>query len=294
MHAPHRQLRPTCLVLLLSNLLLGSAAAQAAPPASFQAVRFAVEGRAKVSNLPLACGRNAESTIVALCKLASSTTGQAVNSNLAAPRVQETSGLDAPLLKTMEIPDAARGFLRVRLETDDPMIRESVAQGTAFLTRVVAKKWLPTSVIRVRSLGPTETRAYSVGLGGDAFIYLPLNTLDPDTAIHELSHHIEGDHRMILGVSKRFLARRAKGGRPESLSEIIDPSYGKDEIAFRANWATRGGHPYIGKFYGPSLKEAFATELISMGLERLHREPAAFFQKDSDYFLFLLLVLQVG
>lgn len=292
MQTHHRQLLPSSLVFLLSNLLLGSAAAQATPPASFQAVRFAAEGRAKVSNMPLACGRNAESTIVALCKLASSTPGQAVNSNLAAPRIQVTSDLDAPLLKTIEIPEAARGFLRVRLETDDPMIRESVARGAAFLTRVVAKKWLPTSVIRVRALGPTETRAYSVGFGGNAFIYLPRNTLGPDTAIHEIAHHIEGDHRPILEVSKRFLARRAKGGRPEPLSEIIDLSYGKDEIAFRANWATRGGHPYIGKFYGPSLKEAFATELISMGLERLHREPAAFFREDADYFLFLVLVLQ--
>lgn len=40
-------------------------------------------------------------------------------------------------------------------------------------------------------------------------------------------------------------------------------------------------------------RHAVATEVISMGLERLHRDPAGFYREDADYFLFLLTVLQV-
>jgi hypothetical protein len=292
-HTSRSHHRPFAL-LALACLLLAPPESVAAPPSQTQALRFAVEGRTKVSNLPLACGRNAETTIVTLCQLASTQSPRAGKSDLPVTRVRATSDLDPLVLKTIEIPESTRGSLRLRFESDDPMIRASVSQAATFLTRVVAKKWLPTSEIRVRALETSATRAYAASLGEITFIYLPRNTLDPDTAVHELAHHIEGDHRLILEVSKRFLARRAKGGKPESLSEIIGDSYGKNEIAYRANWATRGGSHYSGKFYGPSLKEATATELISMGLERLRREPSAFFREDSDYFLFLLLMLQGG
>ena len=68
--------------------------------------------------------------------------------------------------------------------------------------------------------------------------------------------------------------------------------YDSGEIAIQANWARRGGIHYSGKFYGSSIDRATATELISTGLERLQKEPEAFFKSDADYFLFLLLTLQ--
>jgi hypothetical protein len=198
------------------------------------------------------------------------------------------------ILKVIEIPTAQRGTLRLRFETDDRQIRESVSLAAAFLTRVVASAALPTSEIRVLALNRGENRAFSAGLGSFASVHLQPGVLDVGTAVHELAHHIEGDHRPILENSRRFLARRARGSSPERLRDLTGQDYGVNEIAYRANWTTRGGSHYSGKFYGPSLKYAIATELISMGLERLHRESTAFFREDSDYFLFLLLTLQAG
>jgi hypothetical protein len=180
----------------------------------------------------------------------------------------------------------------LRYETDDPFIHQSVNEACNFLSSVVGKRWLPSSVIRVYALTAGETRAYANGLGCEISIHLPPGAMRVSSAIHELAHLIEGDHYFILELAKRFIARRAKGGAPERLRDMTGIRYGINEVAYRGNWTTRGGDHYSGKFYGPSLREAGATEVISMGMERLYRDPAAFFRQDADYFLFLLLALQ--
>jgi len=259
-------------------------------------MRFAVEGRAEVARLRLASGRDASSTIAAL--------GQVVSADeirIHAPVRLPHSGFDpsrreptaTAILRILEIPERRRGLISLRFETEDPAIRESVRLATDFLSHIVAADWLPRSEIHVNALPIGETRAYATGLGGRASIHLRPGVLDIDTAVHELAHHIEGGHRLILEATKRFLARRSRGGAPERLRDLTGMDYRFDEITLKANWATRGGKHYVGKFYGPSLGEAVATEVISMGLERLYRDPAGFYREDADYFLFLLLALQV-
>lgn len=275
-------------------VILLTASAFAAPPrANFEAMRFAVEGRADVASIQLACGRSAKVTVAALAELtAPEPTGQGIPVLLGGKSNPGRTAVQ--VLRVVEIPEASRGDLRLRFETNDPGIRRSVSEAADFLSRTVAARWLPKSEIRIRALGWTESRAYAAGLGGLASIHLQPGVVDVGTAVHELAHHIEGDHRFVLEASKRFLARRARGGDPERLRDLTGLDYGHDEVALRANWTTRGGDHYSGKFYGASLERATATELISMGMERLHREPAAFFWEDADYFLFLMLTLQGG
>jgi hypothetical protein len=286
----HKRLAGPARSIFLAILL--TASGYAAPPrASYEAMRFAAEGRADVESIRLACGRSANVTVAALAELTSpEATGQGIPVSLGQRNDPQMAAIQ--ILHVIEIPEVSRGRLRLRFETNDPSIRRSVADATNFLSRTVAARWLPKSEIRVRALGWNEPRAYAAGLGGLASIHLQSGRVDIGTAVHELAHHIEGDHQFVLEASKRFLARRARGGAPERLRDLTGLDYGHDEVAVRANWTTRGGSHYSGKFYGPSLKDATATELISMGLERLDREPVAFFREDADYFLFLLLTLQ--
>jgi len=287
------------LLLLLCAALLSTPAGLASErPPYIQALRFAAEGRADLSRLALANGRRADTTVAALGEVAS-----ASEVRLHGPASRESESgqwqVQRPpdavaVLRLLEIPERQRGALHLRFETDDPAIAESTRRAADFLARVVAAAWLPRSEIRVHALPPGESRAHAAGLGGRASIHLRRGVLDLDTAIHELAHHIEGDHRPVLEASKLFLARRARGGAPERLRDLLGDGYRPDEITLRANWSTRGGHHYVGKFYGPSLRQATATEVVSMGLERLHRDPAGFYREDADYFLFLLLALQVG
>lgn len=273
---------------------LGTAPASAAPSAAdVQILRFAAEGRADTAKIRLAGDRGARVTITAL--------SQAIAPNDSAPTYQilaQDGSLPANATEAVQrlvvIPRENRGSLKLHFETADPAIRQSVVEASSFLTGVVSRKWLPSSVIQIRALGPGENRAYASGLGGNASIHLRPGVVNVTTAIHEIAHHIEGDHRWILELSKRFIARRARGGSPERMRDLTGQNYEPDEITHRANWTTRGGHHYTGKFYGPSLGQATATEAISIGLERIHSQPDAFYREDSDYFLFLLLTLQGG
>jgi hypothetical protein len=289
-HLAHRVLLAPMVFAL--GYLLAATAAHAEPPPSAQTSRFAAEGRADLTRLQLANGHGAKATISVLCRVASQPSPQQTSPGYLRPSEPPPSPADPLILKVIEIPTAQRGTLRLRFETDDRQIRESVYRAAGFLSRVVASASLPTSEIRVLALNRGESRAYSTGLGTFASVHFQPGVLDVGTAVHELAHHIEGDHRPVLENSRRFIARRARGGSPERLRDLTGQNYGVNEIAYRANWTTRGGSHYSGKFYGPSLKNAIATELISVGLERLRREPAVFFREDSDYFLFLLLVLQ--
>ena len=241
--------------------------------------------------MTLACGRSAKVTVSALCVLTTNAGTGPRGSELFARRNGSVSP-SSSTLQIIEIPTAARGVITLRFETDDPMIRTSVVQGAEFITRVVGKRWLPRSTIRIRALAPFESRAHAQGTGQLASIHLRPGVLDVKTAVHELGHHIETDHADVLEAAKFFLNRRARGGPVLSLRELTGQDYGADEVAFPANWSKRGGTPYSGKFYGASLQKATATELISTGIERLHGNSSDFFRADADYFLFLLLVLQ--
>jgi hypothetical protein len=292
--------RPTCsldcfaaMAIVIMACLYAVPASAAPTDAHVQVLRFAVEGRADVSKIQLATGRSAKITVAVLSQKISPDHSRTMYQILAQDGSLPTNDTEA-VQRLVVIPPENRGKLKLRFETADPAIRQSVAEASSFLTGVISPTWLPRSTIRIHALGPGENRAYASGLGGDASIHLSPGMFNVTTAIHELAHHIEGDHRWILELSKRFIARRARGGSPERLRDLTGLNYEPDEITHRANWTTRGGHHYTGKFYGPSLAQATATEAISMGLERIYSQPDAFYREDSDYFLFLLLTLQSG
>jgi hypothetical protein len=292
--------RPTCSLDRFAEPAIAIMACLCAVPVSaapsdahVQVLRFAVEGRADVSKIQLATGRSAKITVAALSQAISPVHSRTTFQILAQDGSLPANDSEA-VQRLVVIRPENRGKLKLQFETADPAIRQSVAEASRFLTGVVSPRWLPRSTIRIHALGPGENRAYASGLGGDASIHLRPGMVNVTTAIHELGHHIEGDHRWILELSKRFIARRARGGSPERLRDLTGQNYGPDEITHRANWTTRGGHHYTGKFYGTSLAQATATEAISMGLERIYSQPDAFYREDSDYFLFLLLTLQSG
>lgn len=284
--------RGVVLLLLAFVAVSGNAGRLSAEEAQHPEVqRFASQGRANLSGLALACGRSAKVTVAALCVL----TGENLKAgNRSGVSITWQNGLppNSKVMEVIEIPAADRGAIRFVFETDDPLIRQSVEKAAGFLTRFVAKRWLPTSEIRVRALSRFQSRAYASEAWGRSSIYLLPGMLDVQTAVHEIAHHVEMEHSAVLDTSKRFLKRRGHGKPAERLRDLSGDGYDSGEIAIQANWARRGGIHYSGKFYGSSIDRATATELISTGLERLQKEPEAFFKSDADYFLFLLLTLQ--
>ena len=77
------------------------------------------------------------------------------------------------------------------------------------------------------------------------------------------------------------------------LSDITgDPGYEDHEVGRVDNFAAVFGKraAYVGKQY----ENDYATEVLSMGLEEMYRDPVGFAKADPDYFDFVVGVMRSG
>jgi SPP1 gp7 family putative phage head morphogenesis protein len=157
-------------------------------------------------------------------------------------------------------------------------LRDKVLEAEEFVRKLVRAE------VRPNGLGLTELprggRAYASGRS----IFVNEDT-SVSVIVHEIVHHLEFNHPDVLKKTVAFLNRRAGKGVPlKRLSEISkNRGYKSDELAWEDEFAKRGGSPYTGKFY-----QNKATEILTMGIERMMRDPLDFYKKDPEYFNFLL------
>jgi hypothetical protein len=108
--------------------------------------------------------------------------------------------------------------------------------------------------------------------------------------VHEWGHHIEYNVPGAKKAAGEFLRYRLKGEKPQKLKDVLPQrKYKNDEIAAKDEFDKAFGPEsgwYVGKIYSGG-----ATEIISMGLERLYEDGAAFARKDPEYCKFILGVL---
>ena len=102
------------------------------------------------------------------------------------------------------------------------------------------------------------------------------------TYIHEAMHWIERVNPNVLANSIAFLEYRTKGETPEKLKKLTGINYDNTEIAKPDKFFD----PYCGKIYDR------ATEIMSMGVQRLFEEPEKFMKEDKEYFDFVIANLQ--
>lgn len=109
------------------------------------------------------------------------------------------------------------------------------------------------------------------------------------TVIHEITHAIEYVDKDIADKTRAFLMKRAGGQPTKRLKDLVPGCY-KDaaEIAYEDEWAKRGGDHYTGREYGSYGR---ATELLTMGIERLVGDPIGFRRQDKEFFDFIVRTL---
>jgi hypothetical protein len=97
-----------------------------------------------------------------------------------------------------------------------------------------------------------------------------------------------------LAASRAFLKQRAGTERIQSLRSLTGANYGYNEAAFEDEWLKRGGEHYCGKLYSHSgrIEDAYAAELLSMGIQRLEKGAFEFHRDDPEYFWFCVSTLQ--
>ena len=114
----------------------------------------------------------------------------------------------------------------------------------------------------------------------------------PTVVVHELVHGIEKDD--VLKSSVEFLKKR-RGN--ESLVRLRDLEPGKNyrysEVAYKDKWKEKGGSHYTGKYYDNGiLGGVSATETLTMGVQRLLKDPLEFMENDEEHFDFVVKTLQ--
>jgi SPP1 gp7 family putative phage head morphogenesis protein len=113
------------------------------------------------------------------------------------------------------------------------------------------------------------------------------NSTPTSTMLHEYAHALEYASPEVSNMTKSFLQKRAKSQRIQKLSKLTGQSAYKDtEVAWEDEFKKRGGEHYMGKRYMGK-----ATEILTMGIERLNKSPLEFKQRDPEYFNFMLEVL---
>jgi len=105
----------------------------------------------------------------------------------------------------------------------------------------------------------------------------------PTSAVHELGHYLEHTNPDVLDKAIEFLKERAGD---ESLQRLGD-NYDKDEVA----WFDGFINPYMGKAYIHRGKIS-ATEIVSMGLEFLYKDPIKLARQDPEYFDFIVSLVR--
>lgn len=134
--------------------------------------------------------------------------------------------------------------------------------------------WDQSKPIRVKAY---RGRAYS----DEDAIYIDKSN-DAGVIVHEAGHAFEWFDKHVHERAVEFLQYRAGAEKPQWLGG----GYARAEIAYFDQFIK----PYMGKVYEDNGK-LWATEIISMGLDMMYRDPLRFANEDPEYFEFMILLI---
>ena len=174
-------------------------------------------------------------------------------------------------VRILTLPDQSRS--KVGPANKPKKLVTSLQSAFTFLQSVVHESVFDGADVQIKA---TVERAHADPRG----VFINGRSMGPATVVHEIGHIIEARKAALLKKSIEFRASRTIGESPRWLG----PGYGRSEIALPDEWEKLGGNIYSGKVYKNYRGEDYASEIISMGMERLYRDAMAFWKSDSAYF----------
>lgn len=202
---------------------------------------------------------------------------------------KRTEEMRNKLVEAIKVDNPARVNIKYEASVTSPVYKERASEAVDFLSKVLAK-----------GEGGSDFDANMRQADGRAFYNIKSNSVNCDpsdgvgTFVHELSHGIEermpGAHQACLD----FLSERVKNEKPTNFREKFGDGYRENESGRKDDFAKAFGDSlgaessgyYVGKDYGNA-----ATEVLSMGVELLYRDPSGFAKRDPEYCGFVLGIL---
>lgn len=123
---------------------------------------------------------------------------------------------------------------------------------------------------------------YSPFKGGTVFM---ADRAPIEVVVHEAAHWLEESDPKIHAKVQKFFESRTAGESWQKLKDLTGNSnYGDNEVAKPDKWPK----PYMGKKTNSDKN----SEILSMGMEMMYRDPVAFAKQDPEYFGFIYNTLR--
>lgn len=159
---------------------------------------------------------------------------------------------------------------------------DSLKKGMNFMAKLVGKNLMSEVKLTVEPI-PEDGRAHYT----NGRVRINENT-EAAVVAHEAGHHLNEDPR-VKKLCADFLEARLKGQPPQKLKALFPNSkFGDDEEGNKDDFdkafqsLSAAAPYYVGKIY-----KGGQTEVISMGIEMLYRDPATFARADPEFFQFV-------
>lgn len=186
-------------------------------------------------------------------------------------------------LHAIQLAHTERGQLLLHAPQRGRMV-DITQQAQHFLEGMVHRDWLHIDYVTVVGIPPGRRGKYTPWT---KTAHCPPHV---GTVIHEIAHHIEMQNPECYRACLDFRKRRTPGETPKLLRSLTGNSaYRIHEVAYEDEWQARGGSHYMGRTY--EYDGLPTTEILTMGLERLHSDPVGFAREDPDYFDFLISLM---
>jgi len=175
------------------------------------------------------------------------------------------------------VPEAARG--KVVLTHVTPTTAAKAQAGAELAQMYTHASLLPT-------VGVVDFNRNIAGyLHGMVFIN---GLTSPSHVMHEIAHGIEDQNPRVLKACLDFLKMRSGSEKSQSLAGLTGDPKHAGMIVYKDRFQELGGEHYMGRIY----PQGDGTEILTMGIERLHRNPVEFYVNDPEYFDFVIKTLQ--
>jgi hypothetical protein len=176
------------------------------------------------------------------------------------------------------------------------------SKGPAVAARKLAREWIHAKVARTDGQSPPygdheisliwnhAPKSRGWANSGNKRLEVPSEG-NAALTVHEMGHHVEFRIDGVFKAAKEFLEYRVKGQALKKLNELFpgsgykDDEFGRDDEFGKAFGAGTTASWYVGKHYDG------ATEIVSMGLEKLYTDPVEFARKDPEYCKFIIGIL---
>lgn len=184
--------------------------------------------------------------------------------------------------------------------------KELFEQGANFTARFMGKTELDNYEIPIEPKTGSRSSHYRGTLN-------MVKGAGPSSAAHEMGHAYEYRDPTIQAKAQAFLFERNNGEKIQRLNTLYGGGFDSYEVACRDKWKD----PYCGKLYmgeyvheaqafasanvnkafdkgDPKYSNPMSTEIVSMGLEKLYIDPAAFQAEEPEYFDFMMNKIRGG